>query len=240
MGSKKKATSPSPVEAVQVVYEALEPFDADTRQRVVSSALSLFGITVGRVAATQHAPPASRETASEFRPPPRMKSPVELIKEKNPATSAQRIALFAYYREKFEGLTRFARGDLKAYFAKAKEPSPSNFDRDFAESVRQGWIHEDGSDSYLTSRGLEVVEAGFAGKRNPRARTSEGRSPQKKRSRAKGSTRWVARRLRIPGVSPRRTRRLTCASTRDAKQLQGVTMPNLAGPESSYGRGLSC
>jgi hypothetical protein len=90
------------------------------------------------------------------------------VQEKKPATNAQRIAVFAYYREKSEGLSRFAKDDLKPYFAKAKQPPPQNFDRDFGQTVKLGWIYEDESDSYLTSKGLEVVEAGFEGKGAPR------------------------------------------------------------------------
>lgn len=88
--------------------------------------------------------------------------------DKQPVTNAQRLALFAFYRERMENLPRFARNDLELYFAKAKEPKPGNFDRDFTNAVKEGWIHEDGSDSYLTSRGVEAVEAGFGGKGKPR------------------------------------------------------------------------
>jgi hypothetical protein len=110
----------------------------------------------------------------------RAKSPVELIQEKRPATNSQRIALFAYFREKVEGEARFSRADLRAYFSKAKEPPPGNYDRDFSGAVRNGWIHEDGSDSYLTSKGLEVVEAGFDGKGRPRGRNVAKKGNKKK------------------------------------------------------------
>jgi hypothetical protein len=110
-------------------------------------------------------------------------SPVELIQEKNPATNSQKIALFAYYREKYEGLSRFSRGDLKTYFSKAKESPPGNYDRDFNNAVKVGWIHEDGSESYLTSKGLEAVEAGFGGRGLPRGRATSKKTSRKSRSR---------------------------------------------------------
>jgi hypothetical protein len=117
---------------------------------------------------------------------------VELVNEKRPGTNPQRLALFAYYREKSEGSSRFSRDALRPYFAKARIPPPSNFDRDFGESVKRGWIHEDGDESYLTSRGLEAVEAGFQGEpkgaRMPRkakrqrvARKARARSKTKRR-----------------------------------------------------------
>jgi hypothetical protein len=90
---------------------------------------------------------------------------VELINEKRPGTNSQRIAVFAYYREKAEGSPRFSRADLETYFAKAKLPPAGNYARDFAESVRAGWIHEDGAESYLTTKGIEAIENGFEGER---------------------------------------------------------------------------
>ena len=157
MAAKVKSTN-SPVDAVQVIFNALEPLDVDARQRVVSSVLSLLGMPPSLAASTAPSQPnANTQRGSESSA--RTKSPVELIQEKQPATNAQRIALFAYYREKFEGLGRFSRGDLKLYFGKAKEPPPANYDRDFSVAVRSGWIHEDGGESYLTSKGLETVEA---------------------------------------------------------------------------------
>ncbi|HMF45709.1 MAG TPA: hypothetical protein VKE29_03470 [Candidatus Udaeobacter sp.] len=119
-------------------------------------------------------------------------SPVELIQQKQPTTNAQKIALFAYYREKVEGLARFSRGDLESYFAKAKQPPPGNYGRDFQQAVSLGWIYEDGADSYLTTKGLEAVEAGFAGKAQPRGAAIKKRAAKKKtgpKSKARASKR---------------------------------------------------
>ena len=114
--------------------------------------------------------PSATASTSASRP----LSPIELIQEKQPTTNAQKIALFAYYREKVEGLSRFSRDDLAGYFAKARQPPPGNFHRDFQVAVNLGWIYEDGDDSYLTTKGLEAVEAGFAGKAQPRGRSATG------------------------------------------------------------------
>jgi hypothetical protein len=114
---------------------------------------------------------------------------VELIKEKQPGTSAQRIVLFAYYREKHEGLARFSRQDLEPYYSKAKEPPAGNYDRDFVESVKKGWIHEDGENSYITSRGIEAVEAGFAGERKRAKGTRKPAGKARKTSKTKKVTR---------------------------------------------------
>jgi len=58
---------------------------------------------------------------------------------------------------------------LHSYFSKAREKPPANFDRDFVEAVKRGWIHEEDSESYLTSKGIEAIESGFP---------SEGRAPK--------------------------------------------------------------
>ena len=167
------AAKPGPknlVEAVQLVFEALEPFDEAARQRILSSAVSLLGSSLPTSShqiteigqARVSAGPLPRGTGD------RPLSPIELLQQKDPATNAQRLALFAYYREKVEGISRFMKDDLQPYFAKAKQPPPQNFDRDYRQAIKLGWIYDDGADSYLTSKGLEAVEAGFAGKALPR------------------------------------------------------------------------
>lgn len=170
-------------EAAKAIYDTLFPLDEETRKRVLSSALSLLGIGAPTPLTTDTAQRqilTTSSAASSLRP----MSPVELVQEKKPSTNAQRIAVFAYFREKFEGNSRFARADLKAYFSKARVPPPQNFDRDFIAAVGLGYIYEDGNDSYLTSKGLEAVEAGFDGKQPPRnASTPRGGPKKSKRSR---------------------------------------------------------
>jgi hypothetical protein len=183
------AKTNSPVDAVQAIYAALEPLDEETRRRVISSAMSLLGMSQPHPDVPTTTRRSGHQTQAEPGATSRAKSPVELIQEKNPATNAQRIALFAYHREKVEGEARFSRADLRSYFRKAKEPLPANYDRDFAAAVREGWIHEDGAESYLTSKGLEAVEAGFGGKARPRGRAVAKKSPKRKAARKKSGGR---------------------------------------------------
>jgi hypothetical protein len=165
------------VDAVQAVFQALEPFDDTARHRILQSAASLLGTALPTSLTTSaHPTGAAPVVGSAPRLSERPLSPVELLQDKKPGNNAQKIALFAYYREKIEGLSRFSKDDLLPYFAKAKQPPPQNFDRDFRQAVALGWIYEDGADSYLTSKGLESVEAGFDGKSS-----SRGRSPSKSR-----------------------------------------------------------
>src|SRR3972149_6603262 len=161
------------ISALEAVHAALKDLDPESRRKVLASVYALLDIS-GPKPSDQ---PAAREerqpAAARVSEPPlrsttaRPKSLVELIQEKNPTTHPQRIALFAYYREKYEGLSRFGRPDLEPYFAKAKLSPPGNYARDFVDAVKRGWIHEDGEESYLTSKGIEVVEAGFAGAERP-------------------------------------------------------------------------
>ena len=178
--------------ALEAVHAALKDLDAAGRKKVLSSVFALLEVE-GLL--QPHLGHTSQPLVSEERPTPTPSRPValvELIQEKQPGTNAQRIALFAYYREKYESLPRFSRDDLKLYFSRAKEAPATNYDRDFVEAVRKGWIHEDGTDSYLTSKGVETIESGFEGERKyskgrkvSRTAKSGGKRKQASRSRTR-------------------------------------------------------
>jgi len=169
----------SVVDVVQQVYKALDPLNPDERERVLASVRTLLGLppSVSVPGAPSAALPP--QTGTPQTAAARPKSVVELMQEKRPRTNPEKIALFAYYREKYERQSRFARGDLLGYFSKSRESPPANFDRDFASAVKQGWIHEDGAESYLTSKGLEAVESGFE-------QTRESSAPPRRRSTHRG------------------------------------------------------
>jgi hypothetical protein len=155
---------------VQLVYGALEPFDDQARRRIVESAASLLGIRLG--------PIGSEPPARGVQPPV-----THLTPSQAPAAASRRV--HSHQSNSFKkssrrpthrrSRSRFSRSDLEGYFAKARQPPPGNFNRDFQTAVNLGWIHEDGDDSYLTTKGLEAVEAGFGGKTQPRGRTVNGR-----------------------------------------------------------------
>ena len=187
--------------AFQQVYSALKDLDVETRGRVISSVLAMLGTsqTTFPNPARQMSQPAQTQPVepSAFPSSGRPLSLIELMQQKNPGTNGQKIALFAYYREKYEGLSRFSRDDLKSYFATAKQQPSANYDRDFVEAVRKGWIHENGADSYLTSKGVEEllrapspVSAGTRSRRERLRKGGLGRRPRggevlgKSRSRA--------------------------------------------------------
>jgi len=181
------------IAAVEAVHAALKPLDPEARHRVLSSVYALLEVA----GALSVAPGGNHElrgeaTVSETTSQSASARPmalVELIQDKSPGTNAQRITLFAYHREKYEGKPRFARADLRPYFAKAREHPPQNFDRDFVEALRKGWIHEEGEDSYITSKGVEAVEAGFPGERAYKRKTPAGRKLRKPGRKASGARR---------------------------------------------------
>lgn len=185
------AKATSPIDAVRAIYEALEPLDDPSRERAIASAMSLLGMTAPSPGAGSVAPQSASSTDTSTKVPPspttqfeRPVGLVEMIQERQPVTNAQRIALFAFYRERAEGEPRFSRHDLKGYFSEGRVPPPANYDRDFNNAVSEGWIHEDGDQSYLTTKGIEAVEGGFSGKRasprSPRAKTSSKKQATRK------------------------------------------------------------
>jgi len=175
------------VAAHQSVYAALKDLDVETRRRVLASVLALLGM--GDVTATSEGSKMGNAQETRSSPPPvsRPMSLIELMQEKNPRTNEERIVLFAYYREKYEGSQRFSRRDLEPYFAKGRLAPAANYDRDFVKAVKRGWIHEDGSDSYLTSKGLEAVESSFPGE-TKRVPAASGGKPKEAKGRPRKAT----------------------------------------------------
>ena len=163
MASAKKDPT---VVALEAVHSALKPLKGGDRQRVLASVVALLEITDTSAFVKQPGLPGGGQP--EIRTKPATTSaarPVairELIQEKKPHTHPQFITLFAYYREKHQNLPTFSRSTLAEYYATSREAPPANFDRDFVEAVKRGWIHEDSDNSYITSKGLEVVESNFS------------------------------------------------------------------------------
>ena len=169
------------------VYAALKDLDDAGRKKVLFSVSALLNLEVPSAGSGAFKQPSTEAKTSAITRPVSL---VELINDKKPGTNAQRIALFAYYREKTENQARFGREDLKRYFATAKQPPASNFDRDFVEAVRKGWIHEDATDSYLTTKGIEVIEGNFEGER----KFKKGNKPRRKGKPNNNRTRPKSRR----------------------------------------------
>jgi hypothetical protein len=176
------------ISALETVHAALKPLKPSDRARVLASVRALLESPANPMEAPM-APEVSESPASSSPITPVHPRPLairELVQDKKPGSHPQFITLFAYYREKYQNQPTFSRDDLKQYYVLSRENPPGNYDRDFVNAVRQGWIHEENDNSYITSRGIEAVESGFAGKND--GKTSPGRSKPAPKSR-KGAER---------------------------------------------------
>lgn len=173
------------ISALEAVHAALKPLDAVERQRVLSSVYALLEISEPP-SGLKSAPPGPAQLQAQAKTqastPARPVAIRELIQEKKPRTHPQFITLFAYYREKHQNLPTFSRADLEQYYTTSRETPPKNFDRDFVKAVKRGWLHEDADSSYITSKGLELVESNFSD-----ADERPSRKPREKRTKRKTS-----------------------------------------------------
>jgi hypothetical protein len=181
-------TKDAKLEAVQIVYVALKDLVDDERHQVLSSVLALLKMSPVTGTSQDDIPGVSRtQSGSESTTAAKRRlSLVELVNDRNPKTNVERIALFAYYREHVEGIAQFERDDLRPYFVKARMAPPTNYDRDFVKAIKQGWIHEEGSDSYLTNRGVQAVESGFGSPAKSTGSTPKRAAKRKQGRESKG------------------------------------------------------
>ena len=184
--------------ALQQIVTALESLNSEAQDRVLSSVLALLGRESQdslQASGERRRPEREREEPQKsgeqraggaaIRP----KGLTELLREKNPGTNSQRIAVFAYYRDNYEHKPRFGKTDLEAYFGHARLDPPGNYDRDFKVAVEKGWIHENGDQSYITTTGIEAVEGGFQGERSYARPTGRKKSAVRKKQASSGSKR---------------------------------------------------
>jgi hypothetical protein len=170
------------IAALEAIHAALKPFSGDERSRILASVRTLLEIPGTR--RQEEAQAQGEADANPVSPPVPAQAPTrplsirELIQAKKPGSHPEFITLFAYYREKQENQPSFSRDDLKRYYPLSREHPPANYDRDFVKAIQKGWIHEDGANSYITSKGMEVVAAGFAN--ITESRSGEGRAVSKR------------------------------------------------------------
>jgi hypothetical protein len=178
------------ISALEAIHAALKPLSGDERIRILASVRTLLEIPGAR--RQEEAQAEGEVDASPVSPPVPARTPTrplsirELIDARKPGSHPEFITLFAYYREKEENQPSFSRDDLKRYYSLSRENPPANYDRDFVKAIQKGWIHEDGANSYITSKGIEAVVAGFAniaGNRPREGRAVSNRTKPKKAAR---------------------------------------------------------
>src|SRR5688500_10736262 len=102
------------ISAIEAIYGALKAVDPAGRSKVLASVSALIDVGGGGppISKRQEEPDGHQVDRRPNVGSPRPVALVELVQEKKPGTNSQRIATFAYYREKHEGLARFQRDDL--------------------------------------------------------------------------------------------------------------------------------
>lgn len=86
----------------------------------------------------------------------------ELFHSHEPKRNPDKIAVIAYHL-RTTGQASFTKEQVRAGFRRAGEREPGNFDRDWAWTIRNGWVDGDaGEGFYLTSMGERVVLGNFA------------------------------------------------------------------------------
>jgi hypothetical protein len=183
MGSNPKDV----FKAVTAIGSALEGMDAEAQRRVLDGVARVLGLDRSRLGG--HTDETSKGDGNGTTTPSQVGgrggkplSVVEFVKESKASTNPQFIAAFAAYRQQVEGTEHFSAAQLRPYFAKAREPDPKkNFQRDYGRAVANGWIHDAGDKSYLTTTGEEAVAGHFASTGKSRS----GPAPAKKKSGAK-------------------------------------------------------
>lgn len=103
----------------------------------------------------------------------------EFIDETGAKKNPQIVAAIGLYLIDHEGQERFTRSDVKARFAQAGEPTPSNIGRDVGLAVTSGWIAENPRNQfYVTDSGRRAIEAKFEDQtiRRPRRRSTKSKT----------------------------------------------------------------
>ncbi|MEM3408570.1 MAG: hypothetical protein QXT40_03600 [Candidatus Micrarchaeia archaeon] len=94
----------------------------------------------------------------------------ELLIDKKPTNELQKVLVFAYYLEKYEGYQEYNVKDIENWYRNAKEKIPSNLSDKLQKNVKKGYLMElkekkEGLKTYsLTNKGLKFVENNFSDK----------------------------------------------------------------------------
>jgi hypothetical protein len=104
-------------------------------------------------------------TASMGTQPPSAKISLrEYLDQVKASRKPDQIVAIGHYINLHEGQPTFSREDIKARFAAAMEPMPSNFPRDFGAAVKARMIaaaHQKAGHYYVTKTGIASVDRRF-------------------------------------------------------------------------------
>ena len=184
------------LEAIKTVIEALDPLDADTRQRVLGYAMQHLGLPMPMESS------ARRETildTSVSLPPPASARRSELVDirslkdAKKPKTDVEMATLVAYYLKHeahdSEHKDEIGTEDIEKYFVQAGYPLPTNKASTLPNAKKAGYLESASYGKYkLNSVGHNLVAHGM-----PR---TENAGPLKSRRKNKGTPKRKASKKR--------------------------------------------
>ncbi len=89
----------------------------------------------------------------------------EFIEDCGAQRNPDQILAIGEYMNRHEGAQDFGRDEVKARFRTAGEPVPGNYPRDFAWTIKNGWIAEDPTNAgrfYVTKKGKDAIAQKFS------------------------------------------------------------------------------
>ncbi len=115
-------------------------------------------------------------------------TPREALEKTSAKTNPEKIVTFAGMIHD-EGKDTFTIEDIKPLFRRAREATPKNISRDLDGAIRSGWVTDadEKGEYYLTSKGLQAIEAGFVSSRS--TRTTNGSTTRVKNGSARKARR---------------------------------------------------
>lgn len=142
-------------DGLRSIIEALDPFDDETRLRILRTAQTFFGLD----GAASASPKAPHPRDLSFGDRPRV-SPKEFIREKQPSTDVDRVACLAYYLTHYRETPQFKTLDISKLNTEAAQIKFSNVSFAVTNATNAGYLAAAGKgNKQLTSFGEDFVNA---------------------------------------------------------------------------------
>jgi hypothetical protein len=128
-------------EALQTIIAAIRDLDEEARRRILDSAATFLGVTLG--ARQPIASSAPHQISSSSRAPfseDSSMSPKDFIMEKAPKTDVERIACLAYYLTHYRSTQHFKTLDLSLLNTEAAQSKFSNTAYSSNNAVKLGYL----------------------------------------------------------------------------------------------------
>lgn len=159
----------APIDAVNVIHDALENLDRDDQLKALKAAVLLLGITAESVGLVVEKPATSKNNSSGRSTAAAVNnghdgvtsevgSAAEFFKAKDPQGLIEVLAVAARFRELNEKVESHTKEDFDSVFRAARRNVPSNFPRDLKNAKKQQYFNS-GSDIVLSHYGQNYVDA---------------------------------------------------------------------------------